>query len=146
MHLDYKYKQLIINNCKEIFVSIKVILIKNKINRIIRTFIIIIILSHSSTITLVYLREDTQLSQNCDFIFVSYQQISNCFNFKDEILFYVIDVNLFIIQVNNTLNQFIKIDKNSRLNSLQKYEKKDYYIIVLEYFYLVVDFNIFTKS
>ncbi len=59
MHLDYKYKQLIINNCKEIFVSIKVILIKNKINRIIRTFIIIIILSHSSTITLVYLREDT---------------------------------------------------------------------------------------
>ncbi len=59
MHLDYKYKQLIINNCKEIFVSIKVILIKNKINRIIQNFIIIIILSHSSTITLVYLREDT---------------------------------------------------------------------------------------
>jgi len=32
MHLNYKYEQLIINNCKEMFVLIKIILIKNKIN------------------------------------------------------------------------------------------------------------------
>jgi len=32
MHLDYEHEQLIIDSCKGMFVSIKVISIKNKIN------------------------------------------------------------------------------------------------------------------
>ncbi len=145
MHLDYEYKQLILDNCKEMFVSIKVILIKNKINQVIRTFTTITILLYSNTIISIRLRKDTQLSQNCDFIFVSYQQTSNCFDFENKILFYVINVNLSIMQVNNTLDQFIKIDKNSRLNSLQEYEKESYYIVVSKNSYLVVNFNISTR-
>lgn len=49
------------------------------------------------------------------------------------------------MQVNNTLDQFIKIDKNSRLNSLQEYEKESYYIVVSKNSYLVVNFNISTR-
>jgi len=49
------------------------------------------------------------------------------------------------MQINNILDQFIKIDKNSRLDSLQEYEKESYYIVVLKYFYLVVDFDISTR-
>lgn len=43
--------------------------------------------------------------------------------------------------MNNTFNQFVIIDKNSRLNIVQEYEKKDYYIIILKYSYFIVDFN-----
>ncbi len=124
MHLDYKYKRLIIDSCKEILILITIISVKNKINKIIKAFITITISFYNSTMLSMRLRNNTQLLLDCNFMFVSYQQISNCFDFKNKILFYIINVNLFIIQVNNTLNQFINIDKNSCLDTLQKYKKK----------------------
>ena len=127
------------------FVSIKVTLIKNNVNRIIRTLIAITILLKCNTIISMRLRDNTQLLQNCNFMFLLYQQTFNYFDLEDEILSYIIDVNFSIMQINNTLDQFIKIDKNPRLDSLQKYEEESYYIIVLKYFYLVINFDIFTK-
>jgi len=72
MHLDYEHEQLIIDNCKEMFVSIKVILIKNKINRVIRALIAITILAKYNTIIFVRLRNNTQLLQDRNFIFLLY--------------------------------------------------------------------------
>ncbi len=62
MHLDYEHERLIIGNCKEMFVSIKVILIKNKMNRMIRILIVITISFKCSTIISMRLRGNTQLS------------------------------------------------------------------------------------
>ncbi len=54
------------------FVSIKVILIKNKTNRVIQTLIAITILSKYNTIISICLHNNTQLLQNCNFIFLLY--------------------------------------------------------------------------
>jgi len=145
MHLDYKYKQLVIENCKEIAVSITITFVKNKINKIVKTFTALTILLKSSTMVPVRLRNNTQLLSDRDFMFVFYQQIFNRFGFDDEIHFYVINVNFSIIQINNILDQSIKIDKNSCLESLQKYKKKSYYIAISKYFYLAVDSSIFLE-
>ena len=116
---------------------------QNKTYRIIKALSAITVLSRSSVIVSVRLRNNTQLFSDCNFIFVSYQQISNRFDIEDRFLSYIIDVNFSIVQINNTLDQSIKIDKNSRLDSLQEYKKKEYYIAVSEYFYLAVDSDIF---
>ncbi len=105
----------------------------------------ITILFKYSTIISIQLYNNTQLLQNRNFIFLLYQQIFNYFNLEDKILFYIINVNFFIVQINNIFEQFIKIDKNSCLDSLQKYKEKSYYIVISKYFYLVVNFNIFIK-
>ena len=145
IHLDYKYKQLVIESCEEIIVSITITFVKNKINKVIRALIVSTILLKSNIIVSMRLRDNTQLLSNCNFIFISYQQIFNRFSFENKILFYIIDANFSIIQINNTLDQFIKIDKNSCLDSLQKYKKKSYYIATSKYSYFVVDSSIFSE-
>lgn len=59
MHLDYEHERLIINSCNKMFVSMKVILIKNKINRVIRTLSIITILFKSIIMISMRLRDIT---------------------------------------------------------------------------------------
>lgn len=146
IHLDYKHKRLIIDSCREMSVPITVTSVKNKINRIIRALTATTISSYSSTMLSVRLRGNTQLPSDRDFMFVSYQQISNRFDFGDGILFHVIDANLSIMQVNNTLDQSINIDKNSRLDILQKYEKEDCYMAAPKYSYLAAGSGISTES
>jgi len=59
MHLDYEHERLIINSCNKMFVLMKVILIKNKINRVIRTLSIITILFKSIIMISMRLRDIT---------------------------------------------------------------------------------------
>ncbi len=72
MHLDYKYKRLIIDSCKEILILITIISVKNKINKIIKAFITITISFYNSTMLSMRLRNNTQLLLDCNFMFVSY--------------------------------------------------------------------------
>jgi len=72
IHLDYKHEQLIIDNCKEMLILITITFVKNKINRIIRAFTTTTILSKSIAIILMRLRDSTQLSQDRNFMFLSY--------------------------------------------------------------------------
>ncbi len=97
MHLNYEYERLIIDNCKEMLIQINVILIKNKIKSIVRAFIAITISSYSIIIILIRLRKNTSLFDDCDFMFISYQQISNRFDLDNEILSHIIDVNFSMI-------------------------------------------------
>jgi len=76
--LNYEHEHLIIESCKEIIILIIIIiiiiitLVKNKINKVIRALLAIIVLFKSSVIVFVQLRDNTQLSLNRDFMFVSY--------------------------------------------------------------------------
>jgi len=62
MNFNYKKKLIIINNCKDITILIIVTLIKNKINRIIRTFTIIIMFAHIIIFVSICLRDKIEFS------------------------------------------------------------------------------------
>lgn len=72
IYLNYKHEQLIIDSCKRIAISIIVISVKNKINKVIRTLTIITVLSRSSIMIPMHLR-DSNLLQDRNFIFLLYQ-------------------------------------------------------------------------
>lgn len=92
---------LYINNCRKIQVLIKVIFIKNKIKRIVRTFDKTIISTRLDVIILVRIC-NKELFESCNLIFISTTNL-NRFDFKSKVLLYIIDVNLCAIQVNNIL-------------------------------------------
>lgn len=135
--INYKREILYIDSCRDIQVSIKITLIKNKIKKIVKTFDKTIILAYSSTIISVRLR-NRKLLKNCNLMFISTKD-SNRFESNNKVLLYIIDINLYIVQVNNILSQAIIVSKNSCLDIVYKYKKKDCYAILSKYSYFVVD-------
>ena len=49
------------------------------------------------------------------------------------------NVNFCVVQIRNTTNKSINISKNKRLNTFQKYEKKNCYLINSKHHYFVVE-------
>lgn len=71
MYLNYEYEQLIIDSCKEMSILINVTSIKNKINKVIKALATTTILSKSTIMISMRLR-DNELSQDRNFMFVLY--------------------------------------------------------------------------
>jgi len=124
-----------INSCREMQISIIVILIKNKIKKVVKVFSKIVVLASSSTMIFIRLR-DKKLSKRRDLMFTSTKD-SNRFDINKKILFYIIDVNLCAIHVNNASSKAITIFKNSRLSFVYKYEEKNCYVVSSKYSYFV---------
>jgi hypothetical protein len=83
------------------------------------------------------LRDVVQLPEGRDFMFISYQRTSHRFDSQGGILSHIIEANFFMIHVNNTLDEAVKISKNPRLGILIEYEVEGYYVASSEYSYLV---------
>ncbi len=73
ININYKREILELNYCQDITMSIIVIAIKDKIKRVIRTLSAIVISTYSSTIIFIRLRDNVELSKDCDFMFLLYQ-------------------------------------------------------------------------
>ena len=89
----------------------------------------------------------------CTIVFIKYREfkLSNCdliFNFNDvkrlnkknNVFFYIVDVNFFFVQIKNVINQSIFFCKNKRFDILTKYKKKNCYLINSKIRYLNVEF------
>ena len=60
-------------------------------------------------------------------------------NKKNDLFFYIVDVNFCAIQIKNVIDVFITIIKNKRLNILINYKKENCYLINLKIRYFAVD-------
>ena len=138
MIVNYHRELFVLFYCRKMIVTMIIILIKKRINRVIRFSIQMIVSTHFSVMIFIHFR-NSQLLKNRDYMFFSYQQTSNRFGIEENVLSHIIDAHICAVQVNNILNISIIIDRNSRLNIVLDYEKKDYYVILIDYDHLTAD-------
>lgn len=72
VHLNYEYERLVIDNCKDMTMLMKIAFIKNKMKKIMRTFIATIILAYNIIIILIRLCENTSLFNDRNLMFIFY--------------------------------------------------------------------------
>ena len=68
------------------------------------------------------LRDKNSLSIDRNFMFI-FQRIDRL-KFVDDVLLYIVDVRIFVIQIMNVNTKKIFIFKNNKLNIISNYEKK----------------------
>ena len=127
-----------INSCDN-FVTLLIVIIREKkrIKHVVRLQTIIIILIHFCLAISIKMRNN-KLFVDRNFMF-NFTDI-NRFDKKNGVFSHIVNVNFFVIQIKNVINQSIAIIKNKRLNILIKYEKKSCYFVTLKMRYFVVEF------
>lgn len=134
--VDYKRKLLTIDNYRDITISITITPSKDRVKRVVKAHQAIIVLSYFTIIVPIQLRGKTKLLIDRDLIFMLLHNIKR-FESKDNILSYIINANMCVVQVNNTSNCAIIIAKNLRLDIIQNYKEEKYYTISSNYDCLV---------
>ena len=84
-------------------------------------------------------RDKFKLSNDKNFIFI-FQRI-DWLNFENDVLSYIFDVNTTIMQIRNINFDDVFLSKNCRINSIQKYEKKNCYLVNTKHVHLTIDFD-----
>ena len=85
------------------------------------------------------LRDKFKLSNNKNFMFIS--QRINRLNFENDVLLHIVDVNTIVMQIRNINVDDVFLFKNCRINIIQKYNEKDYYLVNVKYIYLTINFD-----
>jgi hypothetical protein len=93
--LDFVIKSLIIDSYRNMITSMKIISLREKIHKTIRVYNATIVLSYLSIVILVYLRDKCKInllrSRNFMFMLI---KLSNCFELNEDVLNYIINVNM----------------------------------------------------
>ena len=145
MILNYNKKLLIIDSCRSMTNSMTITL-DEKIKRVVRALHIITMLAHSSIMISVRLCENSNFCHDRDLMFIFYDQTSHRFNSEENVLAYIIDVNICAIQVNNTTTKFVIISRNSRLDIVQNYEEENCYAIFANHNHLTIEISRMKKT
>ena len=132
-------KKIIIDNCQNFIIKLNVINRDVFVKQQIKINDVIKISTRFCVIISFKLRDKFRLSNDKNFMFIS-QRIDRL-NFENDVLSYIVDVYTTIIQIRNINVDDIFLSKNCRINTIQKYEKKDCYLISIEYIHLIIDFD-----
>ena len=92
--------------------------------------------THSCTIVFIKYREFKLSNRDLIFNFNNVKRL----NKKNNVFFYIVNVNFFFVQIKNITNQSIFFCKNERFDILTKYEKKSCYLINSKIRHLKVEF------
>ena len=97
--INYIIKSFMINNCKEIKILMQIILIRDKIYKIIRVYNITIISLYFNILILIKFQNEnkTKFSKNRNFIFILIKNFFNRFELNNNVLNYIININIYII-------------------------------------------------
>ena len=117
-------------NVKNVDFSIKKIIRFNNATKISIRFNIIISFK---------LRDKNILSIERDFMFI-FQRIDRL-NFVDDVFSHIVDVYTFVIHVMNVNIEEIFIFKNSKLNIIQNYAEKEYFLAIQKNVDLAINFD-----
>ena len=134
-----KQQKLTIDNCKNFFISLKIIIKNNNsehVKRIIRSKINITISIYFCFVVFIKYCESQLSNRNIMFNFSDIKKL----NQKNNMFFHIVDANFFIVQIKNAISKSIFIYKNKQLNILIDYKENDCYLINLEICYLAADF------
>ena len=130
---------MIIDNCQNFIIKLNVINRDVFVKRQIKVNDVIKISIRSYIIILFKLRDKFRLSNNKDFMFIS-QRIDRL-DFENNVLSHIVDVYTTIEQICNINVNDIFLFKNCRINIIQKYKKKNCYLVNIEHAHLTIDFD-----
>ena len=94
MMINYNKKMLILKCCRKMTVSMTITSIKNKMKCVMKVLKATVILIHNNFLIFIRFRKITKLLVDWNFMFISYQQIFIRFDFDENVLFHIIDVNM----------------------------------------------------
>ena len=129
-------QRFFVDNCVDFSTSINVVNVEKRVNRVIRNKSILSLYSYFVTNIFIQIRQNVSLSIDRDYMFHS--KISFNFEYKKNVYFHIVNVNIFIIQIRNITNEtYIKL-RHVKLNRVFDYEKKNYYMTISKNAYLIV--------
>ena len=135
--INVEKQVLIIDSCKNIKIQFNVTNTNSSIKRIARVNEIIKISVKSITTISFKLRSKDSLFIERDFMFTSsrIEQLDH----DENVLFHIIDAHTEIVQIHNINSKDVYIFKNTRFEFVQKYEKKNCYLVNAKYAHLAVN-------
>ena len=119
-------KKTTINNCKNITTKLTIANREFSIKQIMRVVENIKMSARFNTIISYKLRDKIILSIDRDFMFIS-QRIKRL-KLNDDIFSHIVNVNINVVIIQNISNKKVFISKNSRIDIIQNYEKKNCYL------------------
>ena len=126
ININVEKQVLIIDSCKNIKIQFNVTNTNSSIKRVVRVNEIIKISIKSITTISFKLRDKNSLFIERDFMFTSLR--IERLNHDKDVLSHIIDVHIEIVQMHNINSKNVYIFKNTRLEFVQKYEKKSCYL------------------
>ena len=123
INIDVDKQVVIIESCKNIKIQFNVTNANSQIKRVVRVNEIIKISIKSITTISFKLRDQNSLFTERDFMFTS-SRIERL-NQDEDVFSHIIDAHIEMIQMHNINSKDVYIFKNTRLELVQKYKKKD---------------------
>ena len=137
MNINVDKQIVIIESCKDIRVKLNVINVESQVKRVARVSEIIKISIKSISTISFKLRDKDSLFIERDFMFTS-TRIERL-NQNEDVFSHIIDAHTEIVQVHNINFENVYIFKNTRLRLVQKYEKKECYLVDQKYAHLIAN-------
>ena len=129
-------RRLLIDNCVEFFVVVDIVSIDKRVDRLIRIKRVISLSSHSIINVFVQIRDNFCLSFDKDYMFHS--KVNFELKSKKNVYFHIVNVNIFMIQICNIIDETYIISRHVKLNRVLDYEKKDCYMTTSKNAHLIV--------
>ena len=129
-------RRLLIDNCVEFFVVVDIVSIDKRVDRLIRIKRIISLSFYSIINVFVQIRDNFCLLFDKDYIFHS--KINFELKSKKDVYSHIVNVNSFIIQIRNIIDETYIISRYVKLSRVLDYEKKNYYMTTSKNAHLIV--------
>ena len=125
MTLDLRHRLLTIVSCN-MTISFSMISREQRIDRVLRTVVVVIVSSHSCAIVSVKLRDNALfIDRDYNFCLKSNQMLKQ----ENDFFAVIIDFNSMTVQIRNVNNQSYRISRNLKIDNFRDFEKKDCYAI-----------------
>ena len=111
-----------IDNYVEFIATINIINVEKRVDRLIRIKKIIFLSFYFVTNMFIQIRDNFYLSIDKNYMFHS--KINFELKSKNDVYFYIVDVNMSIIQIRNIINETYIVSRHVKLNRVLDYEKK----------------------
>ena len=136
MIISISKRRFYIDNCVEFIATINIVDVEKRVDRLIRIKKIIFLSFHFVTNVFIQIRDNFCLSIDKNYIFHS--KINFELKSKNNVYFYIVDVNMSMIQIRNIIDETYIVSRHVKLNRVFDYEKKNYYLTNSKNVYLIV--------
>ena len=132
-------RRFYIDNCVEFIVTINIVNVEKRIDRLIRIKKIIFLSFYFITNVFIQIRDNFCLSIDKNYMF--YSKINFELKSKNNVYFHIVNVDISIIQIRNIINEIYISSRHVKLNQVFNYEKKNCYIITQKNAHLIIKFK-----
>ena len=138
MSINLQIRKFIINNY-DMTILITCTFIDFKINRIVKSYYVVIISTYT-IITILFKIQNFELSSEKDYFFQLHVTLFN-FEAKNNTISYIMNVKTFVMHVQNVINKSTIVFKYIKFDKISNFEKKNCYHVDSTNVYLIIDIN-----